>query len=70
MKTLELKFRNQQNRIVTLTLDDPIEPINEQAIRAAMDQIIAIRAFSTAGGSLVEKASARVIERQIEEIEL
>ena len=35
-----------------------------------MDQIIASNVFFTAGGDLVEKRGARVVERNVEEVTL
>lgn len=68
MKTLELKFSNDEGRIVTLTLDDPIEPIDPEAIQQAMAQIIDTNAIYSSGGDLVAKHSARVVERHVEDI--
>ncbi|WP_117149289.1 MULTISPECIES: DUF2922 domain-containing protein [Paraliobacillus] len=70
MKTLELKFGNEQDKIVTVTLDNPIEPADPVAINAAMDSIIAQQAFYSSGGELTSKKSARIVERNVEEITL
>ncbi len=68
LKTLELKFTNQEGRIVTLSLDDPIEPVDPEAVRQAMDQIVEANVFLSTGGDLVEKHSARIVERNVDEI--
>lgn len=70
MKTLELKFENADGKIVTYSLEKPIEPVDPAAVTAAMDTIIAENAFTTSGGNLVAKKSARVVERNVEDIEL
>jgi uncharacterized protein YggL (DUF469 family) len=70
MKRLELKFTNADGRIVTYSLDEPVEPADPQAISEAMDEIIAQNAFTSSGGDLVSKHSARIVERNVEEIEL
>lgn len=70
MKKLELKFKNQEDKIVTYSLDHPIEPVDSAAINEAMDEIIAQNVFSSTGGELVAKASARVVEQNIEDIEM
>lgn len=70
MKKLELKFKNQEDKIVTYSLDYPNDPIDPEAVSEAMDEILAQNIFSTNGGDLVAKASARVVEQNIEEIEI
>ncbi|RCW77389.1 DUF2922 domain-containing protein [Saliterribacillus persicus] len=70
MKTLELKFANELEKIVTISLDNPIEPVDPVAVDAAMDTIIAQDAFHSSGGSLVSKKSARVVERNVFDIEI
>lgn len=69
MKVLELKFKNQEDKVVTLSLEAPIEPVNPALITDAMNQIIAGNAFSSSGGDFVEKHSARIVERYVETIE-
>ena len=70
MKTLELRFENEEGRNVTISLDSPIEPVDPAAINAAMDEIIAQNAFDSSGGELVAKIGARVVERNVTIIEL
>lgn len=70
MKRLEMRFENQDGRLVTYTLDDPVEPIDYEAVNEAMDTVIEQNAFSSSGGDLVLKRSARVIEQIVEEIEI
>lgn len=70
MKKLELKFKNEEGKTVTITLDDPVEPADAVAVNAAMDQIIAQNAFFSAGGDLISKQSARIVERLVNDIQL
>ncbi len=70
MKKLELKFTNQEGKIVTYSIDQPVEPADAAAINAAMDEIIVQNAFTSNGGELVAKSSARIVERMVEEIEM
>ncbi len=65
-----MKFTNQDGKIVTYSLDKPIEPVNVASIHAAMDEIIAQNAFTSTGGDLIAKKSARLVERIVEDIEL
>ncbi|MFC3039975.1 DUF2922 domain-containing protein [Virgibacillus xinjiangensis] len=70
MKKLELKFKNAMGKIVTYSLDTPVEPADPAAINAAMDEIITQNAFISSGGDLVEKHSARIVERNTSDIDL
>ncbi|MEB1805739.1 MAG: DUF2922 domain-containing protein, partial [Bacillaceae bacterium] len=54
---------------VTISLDNPVYPVDPAAISAAMDEIIAQNAFTSSGGNLVAKKSARVVDRTVETIE-
>ncbi|ASN04148.1 DUF2922 domain-containing protein [Virgibacillus necropolis] len=69
-KKLELKFENQDGKVVTYTLDNPVEPVDAVAVQAAMDGIITQNAFTSSGGDLVAKKSARIVERNVLDIEL
>ncbi|TCT18073.1 DUF2922 family protein [Melghiribacillus thermohalophilus] len=69
-KRLELKFLNEENKTVTIALDQPVEPADPQLINQAMDEIISQNIFTTSGGDLVEKKGARIVERNVYEIML
>ncbi|WP_209121642.1 DUF2922 domain-containing protein [Alkalihalobacillus sp. BA299] len=69
-KKLELIFENEQTKTVTLSLDNPVYPVDPAAVSAAMDAIITQNAFTSAGGNLVLKKSARVVDRTVEMIAL
>lgn len=70
MKKLELRFVNELGRTVTYSLEEPIEPIDSTLVREAMDEIIAQNAFTSTGGDLVAKHSARIVENKVEEIDI
>jgi aromatic ring-opening dioxygenase catalytic subunit (LigB family) len=67
-KTLELKFLNEEGKVVTISLDDPVEPVDELAVSAAMDTIVTENAFISSGGEFVSKKEARIVERNVTEI--
>ncbi|WP_111643883.1 DUF2922 domain-containing protein [Paranoxybacillus vitaminiphilus] len=69
-KTLELQFFNQEGKIVRLFIENPIEPINEAAISAAMDAIITANVFTSSGGDLVAKKGARLLASEVTELVL
>ena len=70
MKTLELKFANELDKIVTISLDVPVEPADPAMINSAMDTIIEQNIFASSGGNLVSKKSARIVERNVTDVEL
>ncbi|MDG5789216.1 DUF2922 domain-containing protein [Evansella sp. AB-P1] len=69
-KRLELLFTNESGRSVTLSLDDPIEPVDNLLVSAVMDEIIDHNVFTTFDGALVQKRGARIVERTVQDIEL
>ncbi|MDY0394035.1 DUF2922 domain-containing protein [Virgibacillus halophilus] len=70
MKKLELKFENDDKKIVTFSVDNPVEPADPAAVNDAMDTIIAQNALITSGGTLTGKKSARIVETTAEDIAL
>ena len=69
-KKIELKFENQDGNTVTYALDNPVEPVDAVAVKAAMDEILTQNAFTSSGGELVNIKSARIVERNVLEIAL
>ena len=69
-KTLELVFITDLGKPARLSIEQPKEPIDPVAVKAAMDQIIASNAFYTVNGNLATVSVARVIERNVTEHEL
>ena len=47
-----------------------IDPVDQQLLSAAMDGILAANIFITNGGELVAKKGARIVERNVTDIEL
>lgn len=70
MKKLELQFKNEEDNTVTLSLDNPIEPVDGAAVNAAMDNILQQDVFTSRGGGLVSKHAARIVERTVTEVEI
>ncbi|SFM26974.1 Protein of unknown function [Gracilibacillus orientalis] len=70
MKKIELKFENEEGKTVTFSLDNPVEPVDPAAVSTAMDAILSQNAFFSSGGDLVAKKSARIVERNVNEIEI
>lgn len=70
MKTIELRFRNEDDKLVRFNLDNPVDPIDPVIVNEAMDAIIAENVFTSSGGDLLTKEGARVVEQLVEEIEI
>lgn len=69
-KQIEMQFLNEENRTVTISLEDPVEPVNPEDVNAAMDTVLSENAFTSSGGNLMSKKGARIVERTVTEIEL
>lgn len=71
MKKLELIFETDREKTVTYSLDSPVEPVDATAVNDTMDMIVAENIFKPAsGGEIVKKKAARIVDRQVEDIEL
>jgi len=64
-QTLQMTFVNQTGTRTTFSLDNPKDTLTQAEVAAAMDQIIAKNIFNTAGGDLVSKYSAQIIDRTV-----
>ncbi|MBU9723254.1 MULTISPECIES: DUF2922 domain-containing protein [Bacillaceae] len=69
-KKLELQFINAGGKNVTISIDDPIEPVDSQAVSQVMDVVIANSVFTSREGLLVQKRGARIVERKVEEVQI
>ncbi|MDO7787950.1 DUF2922 domain-containing protein [Desulforamulus aquiferis] len=69
-QTLELIFINEAGSKVTLRVSDPKENLQATEVKAAMDQIVSSNVFYSTGGNLVSAAGARVVNRDVVEMEL
>ncbi|MCK0471490.1 DUF2922 domain-containing protein [Halalkalibacter sp. APA_J-10(15)] len=69
-KRLELQFENEEGRLVTISVDDPIEPLDGELVAQSMNQVLAEDAIESSGGNLVAIRGARIVERNVTEIEL
>lgn len=70
MKKIELLFENEEGKTVRLTLDQPIEPVDKEVIQRVMDTIISENVFQSPGGELRAKKGARLVENNVEKIDL
>ncbi|MFC4321998.1 DUF2922 domain-containing protein [Litchfieldia salsa] len=64
-KTLEMSFGTADGKVAKLSIENPIEPVDQIALATAMDAIIAANVFYSAGGDFTDKRGARVVERNV-----
>ena len=69
-KTLELLFLTEGGKSATLSVSDPIEPVDIEKVKTAMDAVIVSNVFTTASGSFISAKGARVVERNVNEYEM
>ena len=69
-KTLELQFVTDLGKTTKLTVENPTEPIDEAAVKLAMESIIESNAFFSTNGNPVTVDGARVVERNVTEYEI
>ncbi|KGA96811.1 hypothetical protein AJ85_20965 [Alkalihalobacillus alcalophilus ATCC 27647 = CGMCC 1.3604] len=69
-KKLELLFENEAERQVTVSVDNPTEPVNPEAIYEAMLEMISTNVLTSTGGDITAIRGARLVDRQVETIEL
>ncbi|WP_062199917.1 DUF2922 domain-containing protein [Massilibacterium senegalense] len=67
-KTLALQFMTDQDKTFTLSIDAPVEPVNEALVNQVMDTIIAEKFITTTTGFLKAKKGAQIIDRSVVEI--
>jgi len=67
-KTLEMVFRNENGRTVTLRLPDPKDTLTMAQVRAVMQKIITKNVFSSSGGDLTQIADIRVRSRDVSDL--
>lgn len=61
-QVLRMTFKNASGQAVSISLNDPRADLTEAEVVAAMDLVIAKNIFASAGGDLVSKQEARLIE--------
>jgi len=60
VKTLEMVFRNESGKTVTLSLLEPKDNLTLTAVNTVMQDIISKNVFSTTSGDLVQVVEARI----------
>ncbi|HHT70621.1 MAG TPA: DUF2922 domain-containing protein [Firmicutes bacterium] len=69
-QTLMLVFKNAAGKNASLSLAAPREDLTGAEVAQAMQDIIDHNIFVTSGGDLVEISAARIVSREVTELEL
>ena len=67
-KVLEMHFRNETGKEVTILVNDPKATLTAAAVTAVMENIITKNIFSTASGDLVQIVSAQLRSTDVAEL--
>ncbi|GAK01705.1 MULTISPECIES: DUF2922 domain-containing protein [Geomicrobium] len=65
---LELRFRNQEERITTIAVPDPSPTITAEDVETSMNELIQADVFTSTGGDLVTIVDARYVTRTVETV--
>ncbi|MTI96519.1 MAG: DUF2922 domain-containing protein [Firmicutes bacterium] len=68
MRTLQLVFLNNAGGRVTISIPEPLEPIDPAAVEEAMDELLAADVITSNGGGLVAKVRAQTVLREVEPV--
>lgn len=69
-QTLELRFNTVNGKTLTLSVSEPKEGITASEVATVMQTIIDQDVFHNEGFAIVEILQARIIERNVSELEL
>lgn len=69
-RTLEMVFANAAGRRVTVRVASARADLTSEEVGQAMGQIITKNIFTSTGGDLTSQLGARVVTREITELEL
>lgn len=67
-QVLRMIFLNQLNKQVTINLNNPKDTLTAVEVQGAMDTVISKNIFTSTGGDLVSKVSARIIDTTTNEL--
>ena len=69
-KKLVMIFKNEVDKLVTISIDDPKDTITEAEIKAAMDLIVEKNIFKKNSYAIVETVEAQIVNTQTNEYDL
>ncbi|GAK13407.1 DUF2922 domain-containing protein [Geomicrobium sp. JCM 19039] len=65
-ENLELRFRNSENRMSTLSIPEPAHTLTAEQLEMTMNTIIEENVFTSSGGDLTTIVDARIVTRTVE----
>lgn len=69
-RVLELKFQLENDGQLTLSVPNPKENLTAADVSQAMQTIVDANIFEREGNSIVGKLSARIVDREVHEINI
>ena len=69
-KKLMMTFKTDDDKKVSISVDDPRENITEAEVKTVMELILSKNIFSISGASFVELVEAKVVETGTTEFDL
>ena len=69
-KSIELHFNSSLGKVVKLSVDSPIEPIDPVKVKEVMDLIVTANIFGGNTGTFVSTKEARLVEHNVTEYEI
>ena len=69
-KKLLMTFKTDEDKNISISVEDPKDNLTESEILEAMNVIIANDVFAPNGEALVEKVGAKVVETETQEYDL
>jgi hypothetical protein len=67
-QVLRMVFLNTLNKQVTISLNNPKDTLTAAQVQGVMDTVIAKNIFTSSGGDLASKVSARIIDTTTNEM--
>ena len=65
-KNLELYFKNEKGKTVTLVVKEPADSLELVNVKTAQEAIVAANVFTTSGGDLKEAVGASYVTKDVE----
>ena len=69
-KRLVMSFKNELDRVVSISVDDPREDISEIEIKNFMDMVVEKQIFNPNGSEIVDVVEAKVVVTDTTEYDL
>ena len=69
-KRLVMSFKNELDRVVSISVDDPSEDITEVEIKNFMDMVVEKKIFNPNGADIVAVVEAKVVVTDTTEYDL